>query len=387
VYVEEKMTLDQTTYPGVEFKKHLGATADSTISGCRDRLAEYPTDRELAQDILDIYTTMKDRRRMSAPSGEWEWIFRRRHGRFQAVLEDQDLDGLVSLLRGLFRNDLSFGLVSHSVYDDLVSGAESRQLDFANAIMLDIDTWLEFCDSPPLAELEIPDVGNPFGIEVDGALVVPDACRHAYHTRRLRSLMDHIQRRPTVLEVGGGYGGVFWRLWRDRKAPEGFCYVNCDLEETLFVFHYFVSTAVANGGPDVSRPRVKWALDERITAEDTAEYDLILVPASNRDSIDCGFDIAYNANSFSEMAREDLHDYFGIIDRNAPRFIFHQNSNFIPWKESSRGHMETLARDFPIDEEMYEKHYMAVSPWTGANGRYREYLYAHRDVWRGRRSD
>ena len=102
------------------------------------------------------------------------------------------------------------------------------------------------------------------------------------------------------------------------------------------------------------------------------------MPASVHASIDCGIDIAYNSNSLSEMSREDIHSYFETIHRNKPGSIFHQNSNFFPWEESSRGHVEILARDFPVDRVNYREVYRAVSPWMGARGRYREYLWARK---------
>jgi hypothetical protein len=72
------------------------------------------------------------------------------------------------------------------------------------------------------------------------------------------------------------------------------------------------------------------------------------------------------------------------VNRNRPKFIFHQNSNYNVWKtpeESIFGHVDVLARDFPIDKSSYEECYRAVSPWMGARGRYREYLYARRDAF------
>ena len=75
-----------------------------------------------------------------------------------------------------------------------------------------------------------------------------------------------------------------------------------------------------------------------------------------------------------------MDSYFQTISRNNPNFIFHQNSNFFPWKESSREHIEVLARDFPIDRSVFSELHRSISPWMGANGRYREYLYVQKGM-------
>lgn len=375
------MTSKQRSYPGVELKRHPLAAAEMAASGCVDRLQSFPTDEAIALEVIDVYRAMRDADQLSSPSGEWRWIFDVSRRGYQAALESGDREGLMGLLRNFFRNELSFGLVSHATFDDLSDGDENTLMEFSNAILLDVDTWLEFCDSPSIAALEMPAVGNPYGIVLEGTLILPDAPRHSYHARKLQGLMHHCGPRPVILEIGGGYGSVFWRLWNTPGMVGEFCYINCDLEETLFLFCYFALTGAASfGSRNIPPPKIKWALDGVIRGQDTQQYDLILVPASRSGFLDCGVDIAYNSNSLSEMAREDVEDYFRIINRLKPRFIFHQNSNFFPWEASSRGHIEVLARDFPIDHGVYEELYRAVAPWMGAQGRYREYLYARRDL-------
>ena len=154
-------------------------------------------------------------------------------------------------------------------------------------------------------------------------------------------------------------------------------YINCDLEEILFLFFYFVVTGALSS--KISPPKLKWAIDGQISRQDTEEYDLIFIPASRFGFLDCGADIAYNSNSLSEMGREDIEAYLWFINHLNPRYIFHQNSNAVAWNVSARGHDEVLARDFPINYAVYEELYRAVTPWQGAHGRYREYLYARRD--------
>ena len=371
--------MEQLTYPGVELKRHPKATSEIASQGCADRWTGYESDQEIAGEIIRIYSIMTGQ--LSVPSGEWKWIFNNTHAEYRSALEAADHTSLVSMLQNFFRSDLSFGLVSHSTFKALKDRGEEALLEFANSMLLDVDTWLEFCDSSPIEALEIPQVGNPYGVVIEGTLVVPDACRHYYHAHKLKGLMAHCSSRPTILEIGGGYGGVFWRLWSNLQGSDQFCYINCDLEESLFLFYYFIMTGAASSQyRNVAPPKVKWAIDGQVTNEDAAKYDVILVPANRHSALDCNLDIVYNANSLSEMARDDVDRYFQTINRIRPRFILHQNSNFFPWSESSRGHIEVLSRDFPVDHKSYEEVCRAVSPWMGANGRYREYLYIRKDI-------
>ena len=141
-----------------------------------------------------------------------------------------------------------------------------------------------------------------------------------------------------------------------------------------------MTCAASSQSKDVAPPKVKWAIDGHITNEDVTEYDLILVPASRHSALDCELDIVYNAHSLSELAPDDVDHYFQTINRIRPRFMLHVNSNFFPWSESSLGHIEVLSRDFPVDRKNYIEISRAVSPWMGANGRYREYLYMRKDM-------
>lgn len=371
--------MEQLTYPSVELKQHPKATCEMASQGCADRWTSYETDREIAGEIIRIYSSITSQ--LSVPSGTWKWIFNNTHAEYRSALEAADQTSLVSMLQNFFRHELSFGLVSHSRFKALKDRSEEAFLELANSILLDVDTWLEFCDSPPIRALEIPQVGNPYGIVIEDTFVVPDACRHYYDAHKLIRLMAHCSSKPTMLEIGGGYGGVFWRLWSDLQGSDKFCYINCDLEESLFLFYYFIMTCAASSQyRDVAPPKVKWAIDGHITNEDTGKYDVILVPANRHSALDCNLDIVYNAHSLSELARDDVDSYFQTINRIRPKFMFHVNSNFFPWSESSLGHIEVLSRDFPIDHESYEEVCRAVSPWMGASGRYREYLYIREDI-------
>ncbi len=350
--------MDRLTFAGIERKTHpnymyyLAGVYD-------DREIADPYDVELIPEIIDLYRRYSEH--LVTAGGEWTWIQENRQKEYRKHLANGDTEALIPMYRNFFRNEISFGI---SAPDE---EADSARKQLVNDTLLDVDTWKEFCGELPIQELNAPRIGNPFGVMMEGSLIMYNSCRHYYHAERLKMLSKE-QKRPVIFEIGGGYGGVFYYLY---KQLDSFCYIVCDLMETLFTNYYYTKKWAHEEEKDI---KIKWALDGRIIKEDVENYDLILVPSNSHENIDIGCDIAYNANSFSEMSFQTVGDYFGTIEKNKPNYIFHQNSNFKLWETSSRGHTEVLAKDFPIPAG-YQLVYQAISPWTGAGGRYREYLY------------
>ena len=350
--------MKRLTFAGIEQKTHpLYQEYLQGVFECREKIDD--RDEKIIQELLKAY--LEYSYKTNCASGEWSWIQENKQQNYKRLLAEGNKEELVPLFRNLFRNEISFGISAPDIED------EQYKERLVNDILLDIDTWREFCGDLPVCELEIPNIGNPFGLMVDGSLVMYNSCRHSYHARLIKKLIKD-ETRPTILEIGGGYGGVFFFL---NKILDNFCYIVCDLMETLFINYYFTSKWASFLGKEI---KIKWALDGKITFEDQKNYQLILVPSTDHNNIDIGINLAYNSNSFSEMSKEDVWEYFDTIHKNHPKYIFHQNSNFNLWENSSRGHKEVLAKEFPISEE-YELVYQAISPWTGAGGRYREYLY------------
>jgi hypothetical protein len=353
--------VERLTFAGIEQKNH--PMCINYLEGVFDNREIIDVkDDEIVQNIIDVYSYFENKAVLA--SGEWNWIQENMQKDYKRLLTQGDKDALIPLYRNFFRNQVSFGISA----PDSEVGTDSYNL--VNDTLLDIDTWREFCGELPISELETIKIGNPFGVVVDGILVMYNSCRHFYHAQKIKSLVE-FKEMPIIFEIGAGYGGVFYFLSQMR---DNFCYVVCDLMETLFTNYYYTMKWSYQLDKNIA---IKWAYDGVISAEDINKYHLILVPSISHENITVGFDVAYNANSFSEMSYHDISLYFDTINKNKPEYIFHQNSNFRLWNISSRGHVEVLAQDFPIPQE-YRLTYQAISPWTGAGGRYREYLYTHK---------
>ena len=54
--------------------------------------------------------------------------------------------------------------------------------------------------------------------------------------------------------------------------------------------------------------------------------------------------------------------------------LYHENSNFLLFPESER-HVELMADNFPINNQKFRLLAKYLTPFTGGDGRYREYIY------------
>ncbi|TSC87196.1 MAG: hypothetical protein G01um10148_301 [Parcubacteria group bacterium Gr01-1014_8] len=314
--------------------KQSAALEKAALSKKKARRSPDKKDREIAEEILRIHSKLK---KVFMADGEWKWINENKKKNYIKALRDNNPDALAAILANLFQEDASYGFYTYET-DSLQAG-----------IRADLAVWNEFVEQNDISPLSMPDVGNPHGIVVGGVLVAPFQPRHDYCAQKIHSLGP-----KTVLEIGGGYGGLALQLSRRSNVK----YIDCDLPETLYVAYYFLKKAGLN---------VKWAIDT------WPDAPIVLVPA-NRKKLIQKADLVFNGLSFSEMGRETVDGYFKFINNVwKPRYIFHQNSNILLFPNSPR-HIEVLARDFPIGK-IYREIYRAISPWQGGSGRYREYLY------------
>ena len=218
--------MERLTFAGIEQKTH--PRCKSYLQGVfYNREIIDMNDENIIQDIINAYIQYTSKTVVA--SGEWTWIQANKQRDYKRLLEEKDKVALVQLFRNLFRNQISFGISAPD------TEGEADKEKFVNDTLLDIDTWREFCGDLPITELETPNIGNPFGTVIDGSLVMYNSCRHYYHAQKLNSLME-LSTRQVLFEIGAGYGGVFYFL---KQKRDNFCYIVCDLMETLLINYYY----------------------------------------------------------------------------------------------------------------------------------------------------
>jgi hypothetical protein len=289
-------------------------------------------DENFADEIIDLHKVLH-----GTADGEWKWINEHKRQDYIRALDKGDRSALSKILSNFFRESASYGI--HSLYRNM-----------QDALQKDFSTWKEFTEQTDHRPLSMPNIGNPVGMKVRGVFMAPDQPRHDYFALKIRALKPN-----TVLEIGGGYGGLALQLSRRMRVK----YIDIDLPETLYLAYYFLSKAGIN---------VKWALKNRPDA------DVVLVPADRKHLVQSKVDVVFNANSLSEMGKTTVNEYFQSVNTVwKPEHVLHQNSNVLLFPHSGR-HIEVLARDFPLDKKKYVEVYRAMAPWQGAGGRYREFV-------------
>lgn len=353
----------QYTWPKVEAQTHpLQAGGHDLKCSVPDKKTSLETE-DGRKRRFEICKTIAEARRIYsneyAADGEWKWLNENRRATYLSALHASDTDALFQAFSSLFRHDASYGIVT-GTYADFCDATKKKSI--INGILCDVDTWLDYTNSTPELYLSMPDVGMPYGVQFGDNLVSPDLCRHDYHAEKILRLAEDVNASEvTVLEIGGGYGGVAHQFFK-RCSGKKHRWIIVDLFETLCVQYYWLSCCGM---------AVNFAIDGCIKHDSAL---VTLVPSDLADKINVHVDIVYNCNSFSEMARSTVENYFDLVNKKwKPSYIFHQNSDVLLFPDSPR-HVEVLASEFPIGKS-YQEIYRALSPWAGGNGRYREYLY------------
>jgi putative sugar O-methyltransferase len=352
--------MQRKTFAKVAYQKHPDATGERIAASLMNGDTKASKqDVEIAEEILRVHEYLK---KESVATGEWKWINDNKRAGYMKALNGGDRFMLAEYLANMFRRDAAYGIITGD-YEGIQK--KEQQFELENQVLLDLDVLAEFDGSTEMKTKWLKDhskCGNPFGyLTQKNELIIADAPRHVYFANRLLGLLaDAKITAPTVLEIGGGYGGLCLETIRRAKFKK-FQYIDCDLPETLYMAYFFLKKALPKG------TRIEWALEKVPNA------DVVLLPAQKKHLIKKA-DLMFNANSLSEMGKQTVWEYIALLHRLKPTYFYHQNSNYVLFPDSVR-HIEVIASEFPIKEALYKKVSMSLVPWQGAGGRYREYLY------------
>lgn len=313
----------------------------------------------IAKEILEIY---KNFDKTNKKSDEWVFIDENMRKDFIFALNSNDQNKLALQLCNFFIDNSSYGIITPAL-----SELNDNSL---NIILDDIESAIEFADlkNYDAIKLKVGSHGNPFGLGLEGDYVVQfDAPRHLYYAKLMISLL-HKTSNKSILEIGGGFGGLIRIL---RKLNENNTYYIIDLLETGLLAYYFLK---------------KLNVPVEIVTECSKDFKsgvVYIIPTQLYKNIDYfNIGLVVNFNSFSEMSKEVVDEYFEFIQNDIkPDFILHQNSNFLLFPNSLR-HIEYMADDFPIDNTKYELNSKYISPFHGGAGRYRIYSYFSKSIER-----
>jgi len=316
-------------------------------------------DKKIVKEFISFF---KEKDFNNIYGGEWLWINKNKRKTLLESLKKFDIDFLSSQLINLFKSKVSYGIIS-STYENVFNNKKNRKY-FISDVLKNISVWEEF------VKLKKKDynfihtnekIGNPYGIFYKKKKILYDTPRHDYYAYKIINILKN-KKNPTILEVGGGYGGLLIQLL---KRKFNFSYINIDLPETLLISYYYLKRTFG----------VNICLHKDLESS-VFKSKINFIPYKNNLHVKkINVDLLFNANSFSEMSKNVLYKYFKLINNKIkPEYILHQNSNINLFPKSRR-HKEIQSSDFPIDMKNYTKISSTISMFQGGSGRYREFLF------------
>jgi putative sugar O-methyltransferase len=219
--------------------------------------------------------------------------------------------------------------------------------------------WAKNVSDRNLERLRVPWVGNPVVVffEQEGLPnvgVTLDSFRFDSYAHRIACALPD---GGTVLEIGGGYGGVALQLLRTRP---GFRVVLCDLPDTLYLAGWWLS--------NVAEARVAWW-------DDDPDADIVLLPCQELDAWAGPVDLVFTAHSLSGMDRASIAHYVAWVERSPARYFYHDDV-LVP---TSTIWMNERFPEVPVSEMPVPRGFRLVwrdrTPWTGLPDRFCEFFY------------
>jgi putative sugar O-methyltransferase len=316
-------------------------------------------DKKIVKKFISFF---KEKEFSNIHGGEWSWINKNKRINLIKSLKNFDVDFLSTQLVNLFKSKISYGIIS-STYKNVFKNKKNRKY-FISDVLKNISVWEEF------VKLKKKDynfihtnekIGNPYGIIYKKKKILYDTPRHDYYADKIISILKN-KKNPTILEIGGGYGGLLIQLL---KRKFNFTYINIDLPETLLISYYYLKKTFG--------AKICLTKDLKLNI---LKNKIIYIPYEDELLIKkINIDLLFNANSFSEMSKKVLYKYFNLINNKIkPEYILHQNSNVNLFPKSKR-HKEIQSSDFPINMKNYTKISSTISMFQGGSGRYREFLF------------
>jgi hypothetical protein len=158
--------------------------------------------------------------------------------------------------------------------------------------------------------LACPEVGNPFGVLIEGILIEAGSPYRHYCADRVDGLLSSDAN--TVVELGGGFGGMAYYLLRDRPGTR---YIGFDVPETIALSSYYLLKAF---------PHLKFLLygEADATTQAITQADVTLLPLFELEKMTArSVVVTFSSHSFADVRPEFVLDYLNNIARITRRHL------------------------------------------------------------------
>jgi len=283
----------------------------NVTSGFESRIDNSGDDQALLERICAAYIKALEHQetaREAHRSSQWWQKQQTRLRPAMQALKERDITALRLMYSNFYRDSCSSGLISRTGMPWAVRSGTIKDIDrhfYLGDSLCCIDYWKEQTAGRfAVTDLAGPNIGNPFGVMLDGTLVRFEAPYQHYCANRLSTLLGAGRRR--VAEIGGGFGGMAYFLLRDRQP---LTYFDFDLPETIALASYFLMKAF---------PSLTFLLygEKPLTPEEIARANVVLMPLFEIEQMQArSVDVTFSSHSISDLPSEFIAQYVETIGR------------------------------------------------------------------------
>jgi hypothetical protein len=242
------------------------------------------------------------------PTVWWEQVRRDNLAPVMQALVAHDTVALQSMYRRFFRDACGSGLfqkplnLSKATFGNGFKDV-GRRFILGDALHR-IDYWkTQVGHRFTISDLAGPEVGNPFGVMIEGTLVRTGTEYQHYCAERIRRLL-----KPgfvTVAEIGGGFGGMAYYLLRE--APE-ITYLDFDVPESIALTSYYLIK---------SFPHLSFFLfgEDDSNDETGPQFNVALLPLYELPELPNGsVDFMFSSHAMSDISQTARGEYLHWIN-------------------------------------------------------------------------
>jgi hypothetical protein len=297
-------------------------------------------------------------------SNEWLSIYERNLGPVMKTLFSEDAAELQRTYQNFFRDPCSTGLAGLPInIPKLLSGGAIKQ-KFREYILYNVlhryELWKQRTGNKyTAAALSAPLVGNPYGPTIDGVFIRPGGDYQHYYAHAIAELMASRQEK-TVVELGGGFGGLAYYLIRDNPQVT---YLDFDLPEATTLASYYLMRSL----PSLS---IQLYGEVELSAKALSTPGCIMMPSFEILKMPSkSAAVSFNSYSLAEMSPATIDVYIDQITRITSGYFLHVNHN---------RHAVLSADEFRVEERGFKLVSRDLAGWTqGINGSSDEYEYLY----------
>jgi hypothetical protein len=247
----------------------------------------------------------------------WQEVRERSLRPVMGALLTRNLDALRAMYRNFFRHPCSTGLINvpygmfSAYFGKSVTNVHCHY--YLSEVLHRVDHWkAQTSGRFSIDTLAGPRIGNPFGAFIADTLIDSGSPYRHYCAQQVSNLLASGE--ATVIEIGGGFGGMAYYLLRDRP---GTTYIDLDTPESIALASYYLITAF---------PDLKFVLygEEIPTKEAIAHADVALLPLFELPNMPPGIaDISFSSHSMSDLTQHAFREYLSHIARiTMKRFLY-----------------------------------------------------------------